>query len=332
MSETNSRLRRYLATGVIYFALVASVLGFNVIRNRTTPATPAAAEPETPTISSTKPYFSLTTNRTYSPNESARVWASYQNIDYLDFRVYRVKDPNKFFKQLDDPHEMGEKEKEQIAQGYGARVSLLERTHRFKLSLFGWVKDYVRTHLMKDHRVNFNEKYRKEPEATRTPLNVADYARVPLLNPDQKVKDWREKLPALENEYDSRMITLGKVDPGVYLVEAVNGDQRAYSIAIVTNLTMIEKTNRHGQVLVYIVDRKTGARHEGVNVEVTNAKHTPASGATDKYGVFKADVKIPEAPPTPPEDVDSEKPPKNPFLIMARERDNFIISDLESFY
>ena len=124
----------------------------------------------------------------------------------------------------------------------GARQSLLERTHRFKLSLFSWVKDYVRTHLLKEHRTTFNEKYRKEPESVRTPLNVADYARVPLLNPDQKVKDWREKLPALENEYDSRMIPLGKLDSGVYLIEGVNEGMRAYSIAIVTNLTMIEKT------------------------------------------------------------------------------------------
>jgi uncharacterized protein YfaS (alpha-2-macroglobulin family) len=332
MSESTARVGRYIATAAIYLALVASVLGFNVIRSRTTPATAAiAAESETPKVVSTKPYFSLTTDKTYSPNESARLWASYQNIDYLDFRVYRVKDPNKFFKQLDDPHEIGEKEKEQLG-AYGARVSLLERTHRFKLSLFGWVKDYVRTHLVKDHRATFNEKYRKEPESARTPLNVSDYARVPLLNPDQKVKDWREKLPALENEYDRRIITLGKVDPGVYLIEAVNEGQRAYSIAIVTNLTMIEKTNRHGQVVVYIVDRKTGAPHEGVNIEVTNAKNTLATGATDKSGVFKADVKIPDAPPTPAEDVDSESPPKNPFLIMARERDNFVISDVDSFY
>ena len=227
---------------------------------------------------------------------------------------------------------MGEKETEQIAPGYGAHVSLLERTHRLKVSLFGWVKDYVRGHLQKDHRVAFNEKYRKEPEATRTPLNVADYARVPLLNPDQKVKDWREKLPALENEYDSRMITLGKVDPGVYLIEAVNGDQRAYSLAIVTNLTMVEKTNKHGQVLVYIVDRKTGEPHEGVSVEVTNAKNTLASGKTDKTGVYKTDVKLPDEPETPPDDVDTENPKKNPFLIMARERYNFVISDVESFY
>src|SRR5215210_6633594 len=99
MSDTSPRVRRYVATGIIYLALVASVLGFNVIRARTAPPAEPNAAPEPPTVSSTKPYFSLTTNRTYSPNEPARLWASYQNVDHLDFRIYRVKDPNKFFKQ-----------------------------------------------------------------------------------------------------------------------------------------------------------------------------------------------------------------------------------------
>ena len=325
------RIRRHLATGIIYLVLVGSVFGFNIIRARTTHAE-AQPEAKAPTVSSTKPYFSLTTNRSYSPNESARLWASYKNIEHLDFRVYRIKDPNKFFKQLDNPHEMGEKEKEQIAQGYGVRLSLLERTHRLKTSLFGAVKDYVRTHLRKQHRETFNQKFRKEPPAERTPLNVADYARVPLLNPDQKVKDWREKLPALENDYDSRMIPIGKMDSGVYLIEGVSGGMRAYSIAIVTNLTMIEKTNRHGQIMVYVVDRKTGAPREGVSVEVTNAKNTLAGGQTDKFGVFKTNVKVPEKPPTPDEDVNPDELKSNPFLIMARERDNFVISDVDSFY
>ncbi|HEV8133669.1 MAG TPA: MG2 domain-containing protein [Pyrinomonadaceae bacterium] len=328
----NIKIRRYVATGIIYLALVASVLGFNVIRARTTPAPTPPAEAKTAIVSSAKPYFSLTTNRSYSPNESARLWASYQNVDYLDFRVYRIKDPNKFFKELDDPHEMGEKEKEQISQGYGARPSLLDRTHRLKTSLFAVVKDYVRTHLLKPHRETFNQKFRKEPPAERTPLNVADYARVPLLNPDQKVKDWREKLPALENEYDSRMIPLGKLDSGVYLIEGVSAGMRAYSIAIVTNLTMIEKTNRHGQVLVYIIDRKTGAPHEGVSVEVSNAKNTLATGHTDKSGIFKTDLKVPEKPQTAEEDVNPDEPQRNPFLIMARERDNFVVSDIDSLY
>jgi alpha-2-macroglobulin len=327
-----TKLRRYVATGIIYLALVGSVFGFNIIRARTTPPPTKPAEEKPPTVSSTQTFFSLTTNRSYSPNESARLWASYQNIDYLDFRLYRIKDPNKFFKQLEDPHEMGEKEKEEISQGYGSRRSLLERTHSLKTSLFGAVRNYVRTHLLRPHRETFNQKFRKEPPAERTPLNVADYARVPLLNPDQKVKDWREKLPALENEYDSRMIPLGKMDSGVYLIEGVNGAMRAYSIAIVTNLTMIEKTNRHGQVMVYIVDRKTGAPHEGVSVEVTNAKNTLTTGKTDKLGIFKTTVKAPDQPEVPAEDVNPEESQSNPFLIMARERDDFVISDVDSFY
>jgi uncharacterized protein YfaS (alpha-2-macroglobulin family) len=112
----------------------------------------------------------------------------------------------------------------------------------------------------------------------------------------------------------------------------VSNDLRAYSVAIVTSLTMIEKTNRHGQVMVYIVDRKTGAPHEGVSVEVTNAKKTLVTGKTDKSGVFKTEVKVPEQSETPAEDVDEAEPQSNPFLIMANERDNFVISDVDSFY
>ncbi len=334
MSETHLHLRRYVATGIVYLALIGSVLGFSVIRARAArDATLPSAEPEASAFSS-QPYFSLTTNRTYSPNETARLWASYQNVDHLDFRVYRIKDPNKFFQQLEDPHQLGEKEKTEVSQGYGSRVSVLERTHRFKLSIFSAIKDYVRAHLLKEHRETFNQKFRKEDEPTRTPLNVADYARVPLLNPDQKVSDWREKLPALENEYDSRVISLGHREPGVYLVEAVNGNQRAYSVAVVTNLTMIEKTTKDGQVLVYVVDRKSGAPHEGVAVEVTRSKETLVKGTTDKSGIFKAEVKPPKsADETAAEDYDPEAPqPKNAYLIMARERDNFAISDLDSFY
>ena len=332
MSETNHRRPRYLATGAIYLAVVASVFGFNVIRSRAARQSVAPVQPA-PTVVGTKPYFSLTTNRTYSPNETARLWASYQNIDYLDFRVYRVKDPTKFFKQLDDPHQVGEKEKEEVSQGYGSRVSVLERAHRLKISIFSAIKDYVRSHLLKEHRESFNQKFRKENEPTRTPLNVADYARVPLLNPEQKVNDWREKLPALDHEYDSRMISLGHHEPGVYLIEAVNGGMRAYSIAVVTNLTMIEKTTKDGQVLVYVVDRKSGAPHEGVSVEVTRAKQTLATGSTDKSGVFKTEIKPPQVSEQAPEDVDREESQTgNAYLIMARERDNFVISDVESFY
>src|SRR5437899_7173065 len=157
MSATSSGLRRYLATAIVYLALVASVFGFNVIRSRAAKTQPPTNEVAPTTPSTTRPYFSLTTNRTYSTYESARIWASYQNIDYLDFRVYRVKDPSKFFKQLDDPHQMGEKEKEAVSQGYGSRVSMLERTHSLKISIFSAIKNYVRAQLQRTHREVFNE-------------------------------------------------------------------------------------------------------------------------------------------------------------------------------
>ena len=60
------KIRHYIATVIIYLVLVASVFGFNVIRARTTPPPTqpaAAAATPTPTVSSAKPYFSLTTNR-----------------------------------------------------------------------------------------------------------------------------------------------------------------------------------------------------------------------------------------------------------------------------
>src|SRR5207244_13624940 len=109
---------------------------------------------------------------------------------------------------------------------------------------------------------------------TRAPMKVAYYARDLMRKTDQKVNDWREKLSALDHDYDSRMISLGKQEPGVYLIDAVNGGMRAYSIAIATNLTMVQKTTKDRQVLVYVVDRKSGAPHEGVSIEVARAKPT----------------------------------------------------------
>ena len=71
----------------------------------------------------------------------------------------------------------------------------------------------------------------------RTPLNQADYAQLPLLNKERVVSSWREKLPPItaeEQQYDRRPVSLGKQGPGVYVIEAVNGDLHAYGVAVVS--------------------------------------------------------------------------------------------------
>ena len=116
---------------------------------------------------------------------------------------------------------------------------------------------------------------------------------MPLLNSDQVTirGSWRQVLTATEGEYDTRMIPLDKLAPGVYLIEAMNGDLRAYTIMVVTDLTMINKTTRDGQMLVYAVDRKSGEPRADVQIEVVKGKKVVATGKTDGDGVLKTSVR-----------------------------------------
>jgi uncharacterized protein YfaS (alpha-2-macroglobulin family) len=289
----------------------------------TTPsATPAAEATVTKDASQYKPYFALSTNRTYGTTDRARVWINYLGIEHLDFRVYRVSDPIKFFStRLKDPHQMGEPEKRDIVASLKKTPSMIERLRAFKVSVFRSFKSYIRNHLTRESRQSLTQKI--SGEGDRAPLNVADYARVPLLNPDQLISSWREKLPQLDNEYDTRMVMVGKRDPGVYLVEAVHEDLRAYTIAIVTDLTLINKMSPTGEMLVYAVDRRSGAPREGVEVYV-GKQTTTIKGRTDNSGILKTQLERSAI-----ENSDTEGDSR---LIMARDRDHFAISDLSSFY
>jgi uncharacterized protein YfaS (alpha-2-macroglobulin family) len=284
-----------------------------------------------------KPYFELSTNHTYGTDDRARVWINYQGIDHLDFRIYSVKDPVKFFAGLNNPHQVGEREKTEVASNYQEKPSALEKVRSFKVSVFKSIKNYFRAQLRPESRETLSQKF--VAGAGRVPLNVADYARVPLLNVDQLVESWRQTLPALENDYDSRMVMIGKRDPGIYLIEGVNNDLRAYTIAIVTDLAMITKTSPDGGILVYAVDRKSGTPRQNVQVETIKGMKRLASGTTDSSGIFKAQIQIerPKVQPEEhPEDYDPEKEQsqvgRNDYLTMASYNDHFAISDLEPSY
>ncbi len=312
MFDTNSRSYRLLTGSLIYLVAIAAALTIATLRSRAKPgreAEPAPAYLETKTRTSTKPYFSLSTHRTYGSTDNARLFVDYQGISHLDFRVYQVKDPRKFFTELEDPHQMGEREEELVASTLPQRKSFLEKIRGFKRWAYFGIKSFVRAQLQHDSRLAFNQKFRKEDDPIRTPLNVSDYARVPLLNPNALVSSWREPLPPLETDYDRRMIPLGKRGPGVYLVEAVENDLRAYTVVVVTDLTMIDKTTRDGELLVYTVDRRTGEPRPGAQVEVVRQKTTVASGVTDNQGILRAKI---EKPKTANKEGDEEGEPEEP--------------------
>ena len=284
------------------------------------------------TVTGFKPFFSLGTNRTYGSAENPRMWVNYRGIDKLDFRVYRVNDPQRFFSQLSNPHQMGEDEPEEVTTTITQqrKPSFLERLRAMKSWAYSGVRNYLRTQLNTTTRRSFNQKFRST-EDRRTPLNVADYARVPLLNPNQLVTTWREPLATLENEYDRRMIPLGKQEPGVYLVEAVSNDLRAYTVVVVTDLAMVEKSSPNGELLVYAVNRVTGEPQAGAQIAIVKSRKTIASGPTNTEGIFRIRIKKENS-----EDEEAEQDvaevDNNDFVVFASHRQNFAISDLESYY
>jgi len=89
-----SRSQRGLITAAVYLLVVASALGISTMRLR---AQSGAVETQVASGSAStaeyKPYFSLSTNRTYGTADRARVWINYVGIDHMDIRVYRVGDP-----------------------------------------------------------------------------------------------------------------------------------------------------------------------------------------------------------------------------------------------
>jgi uncharacterized protein YfaS (alpha-2-macroglobulin family) len=309
---------------VVVLAAVA-LLGLAAMRPWT------RAKADTPAVVGPKPFFSLTSNRTYGTNNNARVWLNYHGIEDIDFRVYKVKDPAKFFRQLSDPHQMGENEKPQDL----ARPAALESLAELKDTLYNSVRDYVRTQVSTRVRKEMNHALGRDVDSSRKPLNVSDYARVPLLNPDQLVTSWREKLPELEAD-DRRSIGLGKKEPGVYLIEAVNGGLRAYTVAIVSDIVMVNKTTPEGDAMVYAVNRRTGAPQPNLNVEVVRKNQTVTTGITDGNGLYQTRIAKgvkpakPEVEPAEEEDEYSSNP--SGYTIMASYQDQFAISDLDSFY
>lgn len=255
-----------------------------------------------------QPYFSLSSNRTYAPGEKpvVELWA--QNVDSLEFRVYRVKDPVLFFEKLEDLHEFG---------GRGPRLprtlTLLERFHQFKRSLRNEVRDLFRAQFTAESRAQIRDWLAgRRREALPRP---AAYARLPLLNPQQVVAVWRQNITRA-HEWESQTVPVEVPGKGLYLVEATHGELRAYTIVLVTDLAVLTKS-APGEILAYVVNRRSGAPVKNCPVWVWSNKKEVARGESDNQGLLGA--RIEEARP---EDT----------LVLARQGDDFAVDSLYSWY
>src|ERR671928_323019 len=157
--------RSLVASVAVYLAAILLVFGFVALRLKARYSYAAGVAPTElneygrtpqPPDPHAKPFFSLHTNRTYATTDRARLWVNYRGVEDLDFRVYKVKDPVKFFRGLDDPHQVGEDEEAEVGKSVEKKPDFLERLRQWKSWGYGLIKTYVRQQLQNQSRKGFN--------------------------------------------------------------------------------------------------------------------------------------------------------------------------------
>jgi uncharacterized protein YfaS (alpha-2-macroglobulin family) len=251
-------------------------------------------------------YFSISSQKTYLPGEKPEVAVYSHNVKQLEFRVYRVNDPVKFFTQLQDLHSFG---------GRGPALpkqprTWLEKFHAWKHRLWAWIRDVVRAQFSVEarHQIRLWRMGEAEKPQKRGP-QAENYAQVPLLNQQQVVSVWKWTVPAHER-WESQTINVPVTDKGVYLVEATDGSLRAYTIAVVTELAVVTKA-APGRLLTYVIDRQSGDPIPGTQLQVWINQKEITSGQSDVQGLFETKI--------------SDEKPEN-VAVLATHGDQFAVN------
>ena len=242
-------------------------------------APPAAALAQ-PAEAPDGPAFSLHSGRVSTTRERPQIRLMFRQVRSLDFRVYRVSDPFAFFERLENLHVLGSPQPEVPAE-----PSLVERIAAWKAAR--------RTEILTFFRRQFSVEFRRARArraagrlvARRETLDHRQFAQVPLLNASQVVATWRERLPSMRDA-EARQIPLDLPGAGVYVVEAVNGRLKAYTIVVVSDVGLVTKTSP-GRIVAFAANRFSGEPQPGCETRVLANREVLARGETDRDGLYE---------------------------------------------
>jgi hypothetical protein len=231
--------------------------------------------------------FSLSTTRTFSPGESVKIQLYAKNVPALEFRVYKVRDTQKFFAGLKDLHSYGvqsQSPNEQVD-----KRSFLEWLHDFKAGLWWQVRHFFRGQFTNDARDSFREGQGKLGKKSQV-VGATGFAAIPLLNESQLIARWKLVTPpAIVSE--TQQLPIDGLGAGVYLIEATDGTYKAYTVAIVTSIAVVERAS-NGRADLYVADRKTGAPIEKADVALWSDGHQQSTGKTGADGLASLTMKV----------------------------------------
>jgi uncharacterized protein YfaS (alpha-2-macroglobulin family) len=253
--------------------------------------------------------FSLSTTRTFAPGESVKVQLLARNVPALEFRVYKVRDAEKFFSGLKDLHSFGAQ-----SQSPGEQIderTWIERLHDFKADLWWRVRRFFRSQFSDEARDSIREHQASLGKRSRV-VGATEFAQIPLLNASQLVARWKLVTPpALVSE--TQQLPIDGLAAGVYLIEATEGTYKAYTVAIVTSIAIVERVT-NGHASLYVADRKTGAPVEKADVALWANGKQQSQAQTGNDGLATLTMSGPAAPP----DANGNVPEPENLWILAR--------------
>lgn len=223
-----------------------------------------------------EPYFALSTNRTFGPQGKPAVGLSAWNVKELEFRIYRINDATKFFEQLASPHQFGGR-----AAAPARERTWIERLHAWKHNLRTNIRLTLRHQFTESPSAHFEKLL--PTASTPTASKGTRYAEAPLLNSQQLVMTFIQPVSSA-NRWDTTTIPIRVPDKGVFLVEAVKGDLRAYTLLMVSDLVMVTKAGRD-RMVTFLADRNTGAPVADVPVRMIPHGGKAVDGTSNADGL-----------------------------------------------
>ncbi len=260
-------------------------------------------------------YFSLSTEGPVRAGGTVPVRVSAQGVDTLEFRLYRVNDPVKFFETLSDAHSAG-----QSARRRPKAVTPIEKFDEWRRIVRAAMRDLGRAQFGREQRREIRARLNppaKGPAMAPSAKGVAtEYAQAPLLNPQQVVRVWKQTVKA-KTRWDSVTVPVQLSQKGLYLLEATDGRLQAYTILSVTDLALLTKAEP-GRVLVRVVDRVKGASVDGVALRLFDQSRAEAAGeqttASGEAFEWRSQRNYPEG-----------------LVVTARKGDEFAVTTIDSW-
>jgi uncharacterized protein YfaS (alpha-2-macroglobulin family) len=240
--------------------------------------------------------FYLSNEGFVGPGEVTAIRLSGRNLRRIDFRVYRLTDPLAFFRAQPNPHSP---RPVALKTAVPEAASLRETLREVRTTAARGYRDLARAVVVSDLRghladaLEISTREEARPERT-TPAGAVN---VPLLSDFTLVRQFSfEAKPEKRNWWTSNTVPLFEkgATVGAYLVEAVAGGKRAYTVALVTNLRYVAKQgpSNEDKLLVFVAQADSGKPVSGARVvalrpddEPPSAQQASVEAATDTNGL-----------------------------------------------